>query len=1395
MPHPLADAKRIQPSQKSTPPGTTQAQPTTLTPVTPGLIRRMSSDPSRLPASDLLYLQRTIGNRAVAQMLGRGGDRQGVSTSPVVQPKLKVGPSNDRYEQAADNVAKQVTQTQSPVAQRSSETSIPMVGIPVVGTEGGTLDNGIATAIHHEQSSGSPLSRSIRRSLEPHLGRDLSQVRTHANKKSAQLNSQLGAKAFTHGRDIFYGAGQSPSDIQLTAHEATHFVQQQNPPGTGGHTAGNTVQRNPGDNNLTSSQDLVMGPDHEDSIDDDFGGDHLDLSHMELNETNHSMTGHSMTGRQDPIQYPDDDNSMGNHFGGDDFDMSHVEPDEIERTRPKKQDLIGSFNEEGPLLSAGYLEDGGSSRWVEDTTSGRTSRRAFSKIDTSLQLYQKYKSEKRGNVEAQVKLLNSMKDSLITSRYLFPAGKGKRTKTFNRRKQAATLLLGEIQNELRSGLFRVLQIASKDEMIKELQRAGFSAKFLSTLPEDALHDFYIAHAALSHQHLDMAQKAFDRLNPLKRNKDGGVQYKERPKQYFARTSDDLHFAQQILTSHHHAKIGGNYARVVKAEPLDDSEVNKYTEKYIRNPAFLGDTAVNTHLPAKNDEIPESDDEELPTTKYNSGLQTLKSVKEGETRKVPLHQIVKEQEKYGLTSQEIEAIRLYTGGTYRELNATLHDFRLTNPKEQRNLKGYMAISHMAVQGLRKLPSYSNENVYRGDGSVGGLPNTAQPGTTFQTPGFMSTTVTPGVAAGFPGSVYWHMTTAPDSKGKDIRPISVTKEGEILFPPGTKIEVVDVLRLDRNSQKVNGESEDDKFRRWFPSDSGNPMPDSVLDFLKKARVTDRETVIIVKEHGAPAPVKKNILGKPKQAPDEILGNQDKETGYLDHGGRSNWQLETTSGRTSRRVFSDIDSSMKLYRQYKSKDRGNAEAQAKLLLGMKQWLESSNYTGGGKNSKTFAKRQQATTKLLEEINRELQTNPRRLSNVAGQAEVIKELVKAGFSTKYLGTLSTRDLRDLYLAHAALAHGQHELAQEVFDRLNPIERDKSGSILYSGNYMKRSQSKFLVAQQTLMARHHNTIGGVYSETFKGAPMDQSKMEKVTDKYIRNEDFLAGPGKVEESESSSEDEEGRFEPIEPEEGRFESIEPSEENELPLSHPLSQIMPPGAKKEGPFMKTIRVGNDYGAKKITDLVEHYKAQKLTHEELEAIRIYSHNIFKQMNATMHDFRVANPKEQRKFKGYMALNQVATSGLSKLPSYTGRAVYRGDSDVGGLVETAQMGTMIQTPSFMSTTKSQKQAGKFGTNVAWYIKLAQKSKGKDLAGIAYGTNEEEVLFPPGTKLQIVDVYRSDGASAIVPGQDAKAQIRRIYHSDSGRPIDQNVADFIAVICKAKLRRTIFVVKEVGKK
>lgn len=79
-------------------------------------------------------------------------------------------------------------------------------------------------------SSGLPLPEPIMRKFESSLGADLSGVRVHSGDASATAASTVGAKAYTMGNDIHFGAGyydpSSRDGQHLLAHEVAHTVQQ-----------------------------------------------------------------------------------------------------------------------------------------------------------------------------------------------------------------------------------------------------------------------------------------------------------------------------------------------------------------------------------------------------------------------------------------------------------------------------------------------------------------------------------------------------------------------------------------------------------------------------------------------------------------------------------------------------------------------------------------------------------------------------------------------------------------------------------------------------------------------------------------------------------------------------------------------------------------------------------------------------------------------------------------------------------------------------------------------------------------------------------------------------------------------------------------------------------------
>jgi hypothetical protein len=192
-----------------------------------------STIPGRAPLgrnhdlNSILHLQRTVGNQTVQGLLGASArnvngdsvtDNASVghdfSQVPVhahaqIQPKLTIGTPGDRSEQEADRAAEQVMQTPAPVVGTSEQRE------------------GSSRAI---QRSGQTLSPQERSFFEPRFGHDFSQVRIHADARSAEMADSLNAEAFTFGRDIYFGAGkgrpQTAEADGLLAHELAHVVQQ-----------------------------------------------------------------------------------------------------------------------------------------------------------------------------------------------------------------------------------------------------------------------------------------------------------------------------------------------------------------------------------------------------------------------------------------------------------------------------------------------------------------------------------------------------------------------------------------------------------------------------------------------------------------------------------------------------------------------------------------------------------------------------------------------------------------------------------------------------------------------------------------------------------------------------------------------------------------------------------------------------------------------------------------------------------------------------------------------------------------------------------------------------------------------------------------------------------------
>jgi hypothetical protein len=175
------------------------------TPSVEGIATELSGMHTAQHAPALLALQRTHGNRYVQRVVAG------------IQAKLRIGQSNDIYEQEADRVAEQVMRMPEPGVQRQveeeeeeedliqtkplAEQITPLVQRQVEeekkeeeilqtkesSKQSPAVSSNLETNIQSSRTGGTPLPESIRAFFEPRFGHDFSKVKLHTNTRAAEL--------------------------------------------------------------------------------------------------------------------------------------------------------------------------------------------------------------------------------------------------------------------------------------------------------------------------------------------------------------------------------------------------------------------------------------------------------------------------------------------------------------------------------------------------------------------------------------------------------------------------------------------------------------------------------------------------------------------------------------------------------------------------------------------------------------------------------------------------------------------------------------------------------------------------------------------------------------------------------------------------------------------------------------------------------------------------------------------------------------------------------------------------------------------------------------------------------------------------------------------------------
>lgn len=216
----------------------------------------------RGPTSFPLGLHRRMGNWGLARWLARkGAQRHAALSHP-----------HDPAERDADRLADRIMTMPNPGIQGScascqrsarpcarcrqgkAETMLRQV------TGGSAGQPEPATVI--PAGAGRPLEPATRTFFEPRLGIDLREVNIHTGADAASSARALGARAYTVGSHIVFGAGEYvPETAQgrrLLAHELVHVVQQ----GSEAHGAGfdsATIHRTPAAPAAAAAAEVTIG--------------------------------------------------------------------------------------------------------------------------------------------------------------------------------------------------------------------------------------------------------------------------------------------------------------------------------------------------------------------------------------------------------------------------------------------------------------------------------------------------------------------------------------------------------------------------------------------------------------------------------------------------------------------------------------------------------------------------------------------------------------------------------------------------------------------------------------------------------------------------------------------------------------------------------------------------------------------------------------------------------------------------------------------------------------------------------------------------------------------------------------------------------------------------------
>ncbi|NUQ41371.1 MAG: DUF4157 domain-containing protein [Calditrichaceae bacterium] len=191
--------------------------------ITP-LVQREAAEEE--PLQGKLLAQRAVEEEEMVQgksLAQRAAEEEAVEEEEMVQGKSLAQRAAEEEEMLQGKL----------LAQRAVEEEEPLQAKPLPAADTASVSaEGDATEARllASKGKGRPLPEDTRAFMETRFGSDFSGVRIHTGGDAAQMSRELNARAFAHGSDVYFHAGEfDPGSMRgkaLLAHELAHTIQQ-----------------------------------------------------------------------------------------------------------------------------------------------------------------------------------------------------------------------------------------------------------------------------------------------------------------------------------------------------------------------------------------------------------------------------------------------------------------------------------------------------------------------------------------------------------------------------------------------------------------------------------------------------------------------------------------------------------------------------------------------------------------------------------------------------------------------------------------------------------------------------------------------------------------------------------------------------------------------------------------------------------------------------------------------------------------------------------------------------------------------------------------------------------------------------------------------------------------